>query len=356
MRAHLITGLFAASLLALPLRGDGPSPETLIEAGHWKRARPLIEQRLGANGNDANAIYLLARYKQATGDPDGALPLAEKACALDSKNADYRLLLAQVYGQKAQTASVFSQFGLARRFKKEAEAALALDPNHIPSRLALIEYHLLAPGIAGGDKAKARVLADEIMKIDPARGYLALARIASFEKRTDQLESLYRKAVESNPGYYQALMAMAGFYGSDSQKKYDLAEKYLRDALRLDPDRISAHAGLASLLGLQERWQELDAGIVKAEKSVPDNLYPYYQVGNVLLRTGKDLPRAERYFRKYLTQEPEPGWPLHAHAYWRLGLVLEKQSRKPESVAALETSVRMKPDLEAAKKDLKRLK
>jgi hypothetical protein len=36
--------------------------------------------------------------------------------------------------------------------------------------------------------------------------------------------------------------------------------------------------------------------------------------------------------------------------------VLEKQSRKPEAVAALETAVRMKPDLEAAKKDLKRLK
>jgi hypothetical protein len=39
-----------------------------------------------------------------------------------------------------------------------------------------------------------------------------------------------------------------------------------------------------------------------------------------------------------------------------LGLALEKQGRKPEAIAALETAVRMDGSFEPAKKDLKRLK
>jgi tetratricopeptide (TPR) repeat protein len=107
---------------------------------------------------------------------------------------------------------------------------------------------------------------------------------------------------------------------------------------------------------MQKRWQDLEAILVQAEKNVPDNFSPYYQAGRLLLNAGSDLSRAENYFRKYLTQEPEAGAPQHAHAHWRLGLVLEKQGRKPEAINALDTAVRLKPDLADAKKDLKRLK
>jgi tetratricopeptide (TPR) repeat protein len=343
-------------LLNLPVRGADPSPEALTEAGHWKRALPLIQQRLAANSNDAAANYLLARYRQVSGDLDGALPLAEKAAALQPNNARYHLLLAEIFGDKAEKASVFSQLGLARRFKKEAETAVSLDPSQIDARMYLINFHLRAPGIVGGDKAKARVLAEEISEIDAARGCFALVNIADSEKQTDQVENLYRKAADSNPKSYQVLMTLAGYYGSDGQKKYDLAEKYLREALKLDPDRVVAHASIAAFFAARERWQEMEAELAQSEKIIPDNLYPYLRVGVVLLLKGQDLPRAERYVRKYLTQEAEPGWPPHANAYWRLGLILEKQGRKPDAIAALETAVRLKPDLEAAKKDLKRLK
>lgn len=349
--AYLIFGL-----LILPARGADPSADALVEAGHWKRALPVIQQRLAANGNDPGAVYLLARHKQVTGDLEGALLLAEKACALQPNNAKYHLLLAEVCGDKAEKASVFSQYGMARRFKKEAETAIALDPNQIDARMDMISFHLKAPGIIGGDKTKARVLADEISKIVAARGCLALITIASFERQTDQVEGLYKKAADSNPKSYQVLMSLAGFYASDGQKKYDLAEKYLREAIQIDPDRVGAHAGLSAFFALRERWPEMEAQLVQAERMIPDNLYPYFQTGLALLRTGKDLPRAEKYFRKYLTQDPEPGWPPHANAYWRLGLVLEKQNRKADAVTALEAALRLNPDHEAAKRDLKRLK
>jgi hypothetical protein len=51
------------------------------------------------------------------------------------------------------------------------------------------------------------------------------------------------------------------------------------------------------------------------------------------------------------------GAPTHAHARWRLGLVLEKLGRKPEALAEVQRALELKPDLgDEAKKDLKRLK
>jgi tetratricopeptide (TPR) repeat protein len=348
--------LVLLALAAVPLLADSPSPAALMESGHWKRARALAEQRLAANPNDAQAIYVLARYKLAAGDYDAAIRLGEKLVVLEPRNADYHYVLAGACGEKARNGGIFSQMGLARRFKKEAEAAVALDPKHVEARMGLIQFHLQAPGIVGGDKARARTLADEVMRLDPVRGYFAQARIAIAEKQTGRLEELYRKAVEADPRSYIAHTSLANFYAGDAQKKYELAEKHAREALKLDPDRIGAYSMLAALAAYREQWAELDGVIAQAEKAIPDNLLPYYRAGNVLLGSGKDLARAERYFRKYLAMEPEPGAPQNAHAWWRLGLVLEKQGRKPEAVAALQNAVRLKPDLDEAKKDLKRLR
>jgi tetratricopeptide (TPR) repeat protein len=67
-------------------------------------------------------------------------------------------------------------------------------------------------------------------------------------------------------------------------------------------------------------------------------------------------PRAERYARKCLSQEPEPTSSSHAVAHWRLGLVLEKEGRKADAVAEIETATKLDPHFEQAQKDLKRLR
>ena len=169
-------------------------------------------------------------------------------------------------------------------------------------------------------------------------------------------EQDYLKAAAASPADYEVLQTLADFYASDGEKKYDLAEKYARQAIRVDPGRVYAFSSLASAYAAAERWTDLDQSLAEAGKRVPDDFTPYYQAGRTLLVEGKDLPRAERYFRKYLSQEPEGEAPTLAHAHWRLGLVLEKEGRKPEAISEVETALRLKPDLEEAKKDIKRLK
>ena len=348
--------LAVIALLAVSVRANDPALEALADDGHWKRLRTVVEPRLKANPADAEASYYLAATRQAFGDLSGALPLAEKALQLDGKNSDYHYMVAAIVGQMAEKAGVFKAMGLVGRLKKELQAAIELDPKNLEALWAQMEFYLQAPGIVGGDKRKARANADRIFAVNPSRGNLAYARLALKENSQADVSSYYLNAVLADPSSYSARLRLADFYASDRQKKYDLAEKEAREALKINPSRAGAFSFLAGLCSFQERWADLDAILVQSERNVPDNLSPYYQAGRVLLASGKDLARAERYFRKNLAQEPEAGAPSHAATHWRLGLVYEKMGRKAEAIAELQTALRLDPKFEPAQKDLKRLK
>jgi cytochrome c-type biogenesis protein CcmH/NrfG len=332
-----------------------PSPEALMNAGHWKRARPVVEQRYVANPHDAQSVYLLSRVKMAFGDLEGALPLAEKAVELEGSNARYHYQLAAVCGELADRASFFQKAGWAKRFKQEADQAAALDPNNVDARFALMEYYRQAPRLMGGDKQKAHQMVEEITKADPARGYLDAAILVQEEKENNGVEGSYIKALAAGPKNYDVLIGASEFFNS-SPAKTDLAEKYAREAREVDPGRARAYSLLASLYAAEERWSALDEVLAESEEKDPDDFSPFYQAARTLLTHGAEFPRAERYLRKYLTQSPEGEAPSLAEARWQLGLVLEKEGCVPEAVAEIETALRLNPELRQAEKDLARLK
>ena len=262
----------------------------------------------------------MARIKLAYDDLNGALPLAEKAVTLDGRNAVYRAILAQVYGRMAQRASVFRQIGSWPAVQEGAgfwRCSWILTTCTCWS--AIWSIYGQAPGIVGGDKKKAREIPGRIGRIDAARGYLAAAQVAEWEQDKSGLEELYRKAAEADARCYEARTFLAGLYLERNPVKFDLVEKHARAALGIDAGRVGAYSALAAGYALQERWSEMEAIIAQAEKNVPDNLAPSYAAGNVLLRSGKQLARAEAAFRKYLTQEPEPDAPPIWAGRWRLG-------------------------------------
>ncbi|MBI1749604.1 MAG: tetratricopeptide repeat protein [Acidobacteria bacterium] len=342
-----------ALLLAPAVRANDPSPEALVEGSHWKRAKALLEPRVQANPNDAQALFLLSQVRVAYRDFKDAVALAERAAAQNPKSVEYRQQVAEAV---CELAGKEKSFSLGRRCKQELEAAAALDPNHVDSRWGLMEWHMEAPWIIGGRKDEARKRLAEIQRINPSRGFLAQNRMNQYEKRADSPEPLLLKALEANPKSYSVHMALVNFYFSDGQRKYDLVEMHAREALKLEPGRTGGYGGLAIVFARQKRWPDLDAILTQAEKNVPDNFSPYFNAGNVLLTGGSDLLRTEKYFRKYLTMEPEPNLPSHADARWRLALVLEKMNRKPEAIQELQKAIELNPNHEAAKKDLKRLK
>jgi tetratricopeptide (TPR) repeat protein len=314
---------------------------------------------VAASPQDAEAAALLARVRLEYGEFDAALSLAETATKLDPANGGYHAILAEAVGRVAQHASVFKQIGMAKRFRQEAEAAIRLDSKNVDAREGLMEYYLNAPSIVGGDRKKADAMAEEIAKVDPATGFLARATILVETKSTGDLESLYQQAIAAATTAetkYRATDELMNFYLASKTRKFDAAEQQAHALLALDPKRAGGYGGLVVAYVLGGRVGDIDGVLAEAERMVPDNLAPYYQAGRALFMQNTDLARAERYLRKYLTVEPEAGQATWAHAHWRLGLVLEKMGRRSDAIAEVEQAVRMKPDLEEAKKDLRRLR
>jgi tetratricopeptide (TPR) repeat protein len=349
--------LFSAFGFLVSARAADPGKaEALIEAGHWKRARAIVEPRVAANPRDSQAVWLLSRIKLAFGDLDGALVPAQQAVALEDGNSDFHLQQAEVYGQMAARASMFAAAGLARKFKGELDASLARNPKNLDALDALMQYSYQAPGLMGGDKGKARSIADQLVQLSPVHGHLAQAELAREAKDEAKVEESLRQAVKADPKNYEAQTALAGFYTHLPRRNTEEAEKHAREALRLDPGRAKAYSTLATVLALERRWNELEAVLSASEKAVPDDLAPYFHSTNAVLEVGVELQRGEAYVRKYLGQEPEGEEPDAAHAHRLLGLVLEKQGRNQQAISELEIAVQMNPRFKEAKEDLKRVK
>jgi tetratricopeptide (TPR) repeat protein len=252
------------------------------------------------------------------------------------------------------SASVLKKPGLAGRFRKGAEKALAIDPNYEDAIEGMIEFHQQAPGFMGGDKKEGAAFLDRLMKVNPTSGWLTKADAAEDDRDSVLTEKCLRKAVEVK-GEPRAKMALAG-YMIAPWRKPDEAERLAREAVETEPWRVGGWALIAARQAQQKRFAEMEETLAKAEAAIPGNLGPHYQVARVLISEKLEPARAEALLRRYLAVEPEIGQPSQAGAHWRLGQALEQQGKKPEAIAELQTATKLDPKLEGPKKDLKRLK
>ena len=335
------------------------STAALIEQAHYKQAQVILAGRLKENPNDARTYCEMSKVAEAFRQWDEAIRQAEKAVSLDPKNAEFQAALADAVGSKLSAGSlgVFEKMSLARRFKKEAELALQLDPNNVDANEDLMEFHLDAPGLIGGDKKRAAELADRMVRIKPVRGYLMKVEFATHEKHTAEVESLLQQAIGADPNNYFARTQAANFYLSKGGASLVHAEEQAKQAIRIDPGRAAGYTALATVYTQQGRWKDLDSVLQDSQREVPDDLAPFYQAAKSILtgNQAQELPRAEKYMRAYLSQPAEGNEPGLAAAHWRLGLILEKEGHKEQAKQELQEALRLEPSFELAKKDLKRL-
>ena len=327
--------------------------DSLLEAGHFKQVERSLDI---SKSRDAETLYLLSNIKQAFGKTDEAVDYAEKAVKADPNRAKYHLQLAGALSDQADKVSLFKKISLAGRIRSELETSIKLEPKNTDCLMGMMMFYEEAPGIAGGSKDKARQMAEEIGRIDASKGYLAQARLARRNNEKDKLEGLFLNAVKADPTSVEALMMLANYYASDAEKKYDQAETYAKQAIAIDRSRTGPYIVSAEAAAFRQSWDKLESLLADAERANHDDLNPFYQAGRTLLQLNEELSRAERYLRKYLSQDPEGLTPSLSAAHWRLGLILEKEGRKADAIKELEESLRLQPDFENAKKDLKRLK
>ncbi len=264
-------------------------------------------------------LFNAGRTALTGGEAEKAAKLFEQAVKLAPKNAEYHYYLGGAYGEMALAASLFGKASLAKKAKVALDRAVELDPNYVEPRLALIDFHLMAPGIMGGDPDKAVAHANEIKKRDNIEGHRAWARIHARTKNTD------------------------------------LARKEFVDAVRENPKSARAHYLLATFLANEKNWtgslQELEAAL----KLDPNFMPTYYRLGFHAANSGQNLSRGEEVLRKYLAYTPGKNEPSHGWAWYLLGMIQEKQGKKADAKASFLNAKKVLPNAKDVAEALKRV-
>jgi len=381
--------LLATALAALALRApaqtlpqassnqpDDRQADQLFAQAHYLRAETLVKAALRQNPTDPHTLVLASALEWAFYRQDTSIAYAEKAVLLADGSAETHTQLTNALGTRlmSSNAGTFEKISLARRFKKEAERALELNPNDSDALEDLAQYLWNAPGFVGGDKTHAQQLADHLFQIDPSRGAGLKASFLEPEKdpphRFPAVEALWRKAIAARPTSYEAHTGLAEALIQASttaepavpDTHLNQAETEAKAALAIDPGRAAAYRQLAVITATERRWAELEALLKRARAAVPDDLAPAYHAARILLtRSDPNHPDpaqlllAEQCLRAYLAQPAEGQEPRHSDAHWRLALVLERLNRKPEAIHELKAALSLDPTFEPAKRDLKRL-
>src|SRR5713101_9848080 len=160
------------STLALDDAAELRSAMESFDAGDYTTAKKMLQAVLEKNTDAAEIHFWLGRCSYELFDFNAASTAFERAIQLQPKNSLYHLWLGRADSERADREHSLS---LARKVKKEFQAAVQLDPANIAARRDLLEYEVDAPWIAGGDKDDARKQIEAIAALDATEGRLARA-------------------------------------------------------------------------------------------------------------------------------------------------------------------------------------
>ena len=348
-------------LLAAPAWSQSSAANDMIAKGHYNRARPIVQAALEKRPQDIDALIALSTIQWAFGQLDASITTAERAVQAADGSAAAHAQLLNTLGAKlasSQTGTV-ERLKTNRRFRKEVDRTLQLDPNNLYAHEALARFYWYAPGIAGGSRAKAMQLLDRLVQLSAVRGYALKAELEATEP--DAVKSLaavcadWRSAVAADPQSYVANIGL----GHCLLLRNDLkgAGETVRRAVAMDPSRIDSYRLLAAIYVITAQWNQLDATLRIARGAVPDDLAAEFSAAQTILdrNVGSQMSRAEEYLSDYLKHPSEGLEPTVAVAHWRLGNVLEKEGRKSAALQELEIAASLDASLDGPKKDIKRI-
>jgi Tfp pilus assembly protein PilF len=191
----------------------------------------------------------------------------------------------------------------------ELERAVQLDPNFIAARLALLEFYVVAPAVAGGSETAAMEQASEIRKRDAIDGHRAFARVYTAAKKPDLARKEHVDMVKEQPASARAHYWF-GVHLMLTEKNYKAASDEFESAVKLDPSYMPA----------------------------------YFQIGHVAVLAANNLARGEETLKKYLAYRPKDEEPSVARAHYWLGGIYEKQGKKAEAMSNYAASLKINPN------------
>lgn len=305
---------------AQPSHGDSQACERFVASpARQAEARARLQAMTQKDpGMAAFASGCIAASRARWSDAAKAF---EQATRTHPGSAVSHYWLGRTYAIQVVQASILRQPGLARRTKAHLEKAVELDSEFIDGRVALMQYYLRAPGIAGGSVDKARAQVTEIRRRNAYRGGQSAATVARRQK--DHAAAIAE---------YERLIAQY-------------------------PDSAAPYSSLASTYGDRKQWDAAFRTIDRFLAAQPGEVLAQYAIGRVAAASGQQLERGEQALRRYIAEaSPGPGEPTVATAHMRLGAIREWRGQKDLARVEYQTALRLEPTLEAARDALAKLK
>jgi len=203
----------------------------LYQRTEYTQALKILDR---VSAKDADDYQLAGECHFMLGDYKQAGEAFEKALDLAPGSSELHRLLGNVYGRRAETGSVFTAPGNARKAHQYFEKAVELDPNNREAVANLFEYYLEAPGVLGGGIDKAESLIKRIATLDMPAGYHAQAELERKRKRYEAAEAQLRRAVELAPRQVGRLIDLAKFLSERGRVKE--SDEQFTEAARLAPN------------------------------------------------------------------------------------------------------------------------
>ena len=279
------------SLGALAARADAN-----FELGNYPLARQQLSELAAAVPNEAALASRLAKQHTVEGRGADAVRLAAQA-VLAASEQDYELTEAAFF--RFQLGHFLYQSGDVERAGKAVDAALHIDPDHLPS-LELKAKVLVARDrldeAAGAYEALIRRGPAADLHGELAKVYRAVGRTADADAQVERGISLGIESIASFPAERRHL---AGFFADfDPPRALEVA---LADfETRKD---IGAYDTLAWAYYVNGRYQDAAQTITGALAQGTQDAALHYHAGMIAKAVG-DTPTARRYLESALTINP----------------------------------------------------
>lgn len=153
------------------------------------------------------------------------------------------------------------------------------------------------------------------------------------DKPLSEQEEFARKAIDADPEFAQAHLALAAVLGS--QGKYVQTEQPIRQALKLRPDSADVHLILGLSLLFQNENEDAEREIREAHRLDPDDSEPLIRLGQIYIAKG-EWDEAVSFFEKARFLEP-----TNAGIHASLSLAYVNKSDRNKAMIGLKEAERL---------------
>ena len=316
--------LLLVCMVSHPLYASIEQGITAFENGNLPLAKSIL---LKQSDKGYQKPFYLALIAAKSGEWDEAEEYIKQAIELDAKNAEVQFTYAKIMAEQAEASSIFSLTGYIKKVKKAFIAAVELAPENIEYRNTLIQFHLNAPSMLGGDLDEALKHAHALKRINALAGTSVLIQVYRKMGKTTKFDEEVKMAMQNiadEPELYYQL----GLYYQENES-FNEAFIYFRQA--------------ANMATSTEKQQDAKYSAI-------------FQLGRTSILSDRNFDEGKEAFTQYLNEANVSAFmPSKNWAKFRLANIIESQGEESKAIRLYKDLVQESSDKSLQKAIQKRI-